>query len=310
MATTRCEDLEKYVNFIQFLLHSTVNIKNITVKQLKVTGQIRVFFEQLKPKDNRILSFIIKNEDNIKANEGVAYYDIYLKIIKESCGNEGEGKIESITTMIHKYKADRIAAKFSWDRKFVVEAIKSYSEILLTYDRLSEAKKAKFNKFKISKKIADLLCLIDQAEEAANIFKNNRLMVHLDKCAKAMIMQLSPESAAKKLIEFGEFFATEFEYGLALDYFRKAYDIADTTETRRLAIEKKFWCIDLKKDPRTAERLPYTKFVDKGSEDDFVSGGENKEQSQEQYRRLKKRLQWDEQAGVSSILEHDEEDFP
>jgi hypothetical protein len=82
LSSTRCKDLTRYVSFVKFLLHSTVNIKSITVKQLKVTGQIRVFFEQLRPKDNRILSFIIKNEDKIKENEVVAYYDIYLKIIR------------------------------------------------------------------------------------------------------------------------------------------------------------------------------------------------------------------------------------
>lgn len=279
LASTRCEDLEKYVSFIQFLLHSTVNIKDITQKQLKVTGQIRVFFEQLKPKDNRILSFIIKNENNIKEHEAVHYYDIYLKIIKESSGKESEGKIESIYIMIHKYKADQIASKFSWDKKKVVQAIRSYSEILLKYDRLSENKKAKFNKFKIEKKIAKLLCLIDQAEEAANIFKTNKLIGHLDHCVKEIVMKLSAEAAAKRYIEFGEYFALEFEYTLALQYFRKAYDIADTTETRRKAIEKKFWSIDLSKDSRTAERLPYTKYWEGGSEDDFLSGGENKDMS-------------------------------
>lgn len=62
--------------------------------------------------------------------------------------------------MIHRFKADQISARFIYEKQRVVEAIKSYSEIIHQYNRIVEAKRDKINKLDIEKRIARLLLVI------------------------------------------------------------------------------------------------------------------------------------------------------
>ena len=134
------------MQFVKFLLDSTILIKTITGKALAVTGNIKNFFVDLKLKDNWIISYIIANDDKIKPNEPIHYYDFLLKFIKSENAKLDDSNISSIYMTIHKYKADKISQKFIFDKSRVVEAIKSYCENVKRYDNLPNHLEKPFDK--------------------------------------------------------------------------------------------------------------------------------------------------------------------
>lgn len=89
--------------------------------------------------------------------------------------------------MIHRFKADKISSQYIYVKKRVVEAIKSYSEIIHQYDRIAESKKEKINKLDIEKKIARLLLVIGLPEEAVRIYQKNHLVKSVEKCFKQIL---------------------------------------------------------------------------------------------------------------------------
>jgi hypothetical protein len=76
--------MQTYFNFLDFLFQSSDLIKSITNRQLAICGSLKALFDQLKPKENKLLTYILSNEDKIIENQPVHYYDLYLKIIREN----------------------------------------------------------------------------------------------------------------------------------------------------------------------------------------------------------------------------------
>ena len=50
------------------MIDSMVKIKNITDRQIATASEIKANFEQLKFKKERILSYIVRNKNNIKTD--------------------------------------------------------------------------------------------------------------------------------------------------------------------------------------------------------------------------------------------------
>jgi len=116
-------------------------IKKITRRDLATASSLKSIFEQLKPKKDKLLSYIIANEKLIKRDEPIHYYDLYLLIISQNASKDIQADMEYIYLHIHELKAFRIASQYIYDNEKLVEAIKSYSLIALKYERLSESKK-------------------------------------------------------------------------------------------------------------------------------------------------------------------------
>jgi hypothetical protein len=144
---------------------------------------------------------MIKNEDNIKGDQSIQYYDLLLMFIRKEESEEmgginddriaDDGNIVSIFVSLHRFKADRIAKMFIFDKSRVVEAVRSYCQIILKYDYLVKRKKKNFNKFQIEKKIASLLCVIGLPSEAATIYQRLHMIENVEECLNQMIVGYS-----------------------------------------------------------------------------------------------------------------------
>lgn len=55
-----CENVQKYFDFLDFLLQSSNLIKSITGREFALES-IKAFFDQLKPRDNKLLSYILSH---------------------------------------------------------------------------------------------------------------------------------------------------------------------------------------------------------------------------------------------------------
>ncbi len=99
---------------------------------------MKSLFDQFKPKKDKLLSFIIANENSIKSDEPIHYYDLYLLIIKQNASSPDiQNDLEYIELHIHELKAFRIATQYIWDNEKLVEAIRSYALIALKYEKLN-----------------------------------------------------------------------------------------------------------------------------------------------------------------------------
>ena len=159
-------------------------------------------------------------------------------IIKEN-SKGAENNLDYIYLLIHKLKADEIFSRYGFSQKRSVEATKSYSEIIFNFHKIPEGKKEKFKKLEIEKKIARLLLAISLPEEAARIFMKNHLVRSAEKCFKQVLMTLNGDEKAKKYIEYGKFFETEFNFGKAIEYYESAFEAAKSTERRQESIRTK-----------------------------------------------------------------------
>ena len=90
-------------------------------------------------------------------------------IIKEN-GKSVDNKIDYIYLLLHRMKADKISSQYIYLKRRVVEAIRSYCEIILQYHNIVESKRSKIKKLEIEKKIALLLLVLAMPEEAAKIY--------------------------------------------------------------------------------------------------------------------------------------------
>lgn len=53
-----CENIQKYFDFLDFLLQSSNLIKSITGREFALEST-KTFFDQLKSRDNKLLSYIL-----------------------------------------------------------------------------------------------------------------------------------------------------------------------------------------------------------------------------------------------------------
>ena len=132
---------------MDFLLQSSTLIKSITGREFALES-IKTFFEQLKSRDNKLLSYILNHEEVIKEGESLNYYDLYLLIIKEN-SKGAENNLDYIYLLIQKYKADEIFTRYGYSQKRSIEAIKGYADIISNFAKIPEGKKDKFKKLEI-----------------------------------------------------------------------------------------------------------------------------------------------------------------
>lgn len=102
--------------------------------------------------------------------------------------------------MIHRFKADKISSAYIFNKKKVVDAIKSYSEIIYKYDSIAESKRDKINKLDIEKKIARLLLVIGLPDEAIRIYQKNHLVKSAEKCFKQIVQSVHGDAKATQFI--------------------------------------------------------------------------------------------------------------
>jgi tetratricopeptide (TPR) repeat protein len=291
-----CSDMQKYYDFLDFLFESSALIRSITNRELPICNSLKAFFDNLIPRENKLLTFILNNEENIKEGQPVHYYDLYLRIIREN-SRGFESKIEYIYVMIHRFKADQISARFIYEKQRVVEAIKSYSEIIHQYNRIVEAKRDKINKLDIEKRIARLLLVIGLPDEAALIYQKNHLVKSAEKCFKQILQEHHGDDKANKYMEFGKYLESEFSFAKAVDYYESAYEAAKTTGVRQECIKRKIECVLHSSNLREAEKRQFERYYQgTGSESEFLNSlaVEQGAKSQSQFSRLRNRLQWDE----------------
>lgn len=53
--------MQNYFDFLDFLFQSTDLIKTVTGREIALCGSMKTFFDQLKPKENRFLTYILNN---------------------------------------------------------------------------------------------------------------------------------------------------------------------------------------------------------------------------------------------------------
>lgn len=61
-----CPNMQKYYDFLDFLFESSTLIRSITNRELPICNTLKAFFDNLIPNDNKLLTFILNNEDGIK----------------------------------------------------------------------------------------------------------------------------------------------------------------------------------------------------------------------------------------------------
>jgi hypothetical protein len=66
--------MQRFFDFLMFTLDSSENIKKITGRDIATSTNLKSMFEQFKPRRDRLLSFIIANENSIKKDEPIQYY--------------------------------------------------------------------------------------------------------------------------------------------------------------------------------------------------------------------------------------------
>jgi hypothetical protein len=62
------------------------------------------------------------------------------------------------------------------------------------------------------------------------------LVKSVEKCFKQILQDFHGDDKAKKYIEFGKYFESEFSFPKAIDYYESAYEAAKSTEGRKEAI--------------------------------------------------------------------------
>lgn len=73
-------------------------------------------------------------------------------------------------------------------------------------------------------------------------------------------MGLSGDSKAKKYIEYGKFFETEFNFGKAIEYYEYAFEAARSTERRKEAIKTKIDCSMRMLNPRDEMKRMFMRY--------------------------------------------------
>ena len=75
----RCPDMKRFFNFLNFAIDSIEWIKKITGKDVGFVDDLKSKLEKLNMKGSKLLSFILKNYENLFAKmEPVHFYDILL----------------------------------------------------------------------------------------------------------------------------------------------------------------------------------------------------------------------------------------
>jgi hypothetical protein len=88
--------MQRLFDFLMFTFESSEKIKKITARDIATASNLKAVFEQLKPKKDRLLSFIIANEKAIRSDEPIHYYDLYLMIIKQNANSDIQNDLEYI----------------------------------------------------------------------------------------------------------------------------------------------------------------------------------------------------------------------
>ncbi len=84
----RCRNMQHFFNFLNFTIDSMQKIKNITRRDNTTISSLKSIFDQLKPRKDKILSYIIANEKLIARQEVIHYYDLYLLIIAQNVSKD------------------------------------------------------------------------------------------------------------------------------------------------------------------------------------------------------------------------------
>ena len=79
------------------------------------------------------------------------------------------------------------------------------------------------------------------------------------------------DQKAKKLLLWGKSFENNFEYELALCYYRDAFDVARQVTIKREAVALKLVCLNkLRNDESEKELIRIKKFLNEGSIDEYI----------------------------------------
>lgn len=292
-----CPDMDKFFSFLLFTIESLVKIKKITKRAIPTATELRSNFEALQFKKEAILCYIIANQRNIKKNQPVHYYDLLLRIISENASKDVVKDMASIFLHIHELKAYLIANDYIYDVEKVIQAIKSYALIVIAYGNISPNKRELIDIVTIYKRLARLLKVVSLEEQAAQIYTKLREMDNVDKCYSVILTKSSgnADQKAKKLLEWGKVFESEFEYDLALKYYRKAFGYAREIKIKQEALKIKIDCNEkIRTGPTEEEIRMHQNFLNDGDYLTYIS----KENIESLLRDLRQQLRWDYKTGA------------
>ena len=147
--------------------------------------------------------------------------------------------------------------------------------------------------------MARLLKIVGQEETAALIYFKNREMDFADNCFKQVIIKYKGDDKAKKFNEWGELFEKEFEWDLVLGYYRKAFSYALSIEEKQNALRHKLEANErMRRAPTEEETRMHEAFLKDGNLIKFSS----EIKLGEKFLMLRKNLEWDAQAGCTTII--------
>lgn len=89
----------------------------------------------------------------------------------------------------------------------------------------------------------------------------NHLVRSAEKCFKQILQGLNGDEKAKKYIEFGKFFETEFNFAKAIEYYECAFEAAKSTEKRQESIKMKMSCSTRMFNPSEEMKRMFVRFI-------------------------------------------------
>lgn len=99
----------------------------------------------------------------------------------------------------------------------------------------------------------------------------NHLVRSAEKCFKQVLLGLNGDDKAKKYIEYGKFFETEFNFAKAIEYYECAYEAARSTERRQEAIKTKMESSARMFNPREETKRMFVRFyTNQCTEEEFL----------------------------------------
>ena len=97
--------------------------------------------------------------------------------------------------------------------------------------------------------MARLLSIIGLSNISADIYFKNQMLNQANKACKSARKHYQGDKRAEKLMEWASKFESQLEYELAMDYYRDAYDCAQSLKVNQKVVKRKLECNRRKKQP-------------------------------------------------------------
>ena len=111
----KCHDIQLFYNFLTFASESLLKIQAITTRDLSAHVELKMNFNYLRIKKEKILQHIIKHQKEVRTDQPIHYYDLYLLIVNQNSTKDIAKDMEFVYLHIHEKKAYNIAESYIYD---------------------------------------------------------------------------------------------------------------------------------------------------------------------------------------------------